>query len=96
MPSGRVGGQLDCHGAGWPAAQFRLSDRNGLWNRLRNVLVPGQSQKLGIKIKTIDGAPRPFWLNNAAGIQPAMQTWVDGVIRAALLPSPIPRLAASR
>jgi len=30
----------------------------------RTILVPGQSQKRGIKTKIIDGAPRPFWLNN--------------------------------
>ncbi len=30
----------------------------------RTVTVPGQSQQRGIKIKTIDGKPRPFWLNN--------------------------------
>jgi Carboxypeptidase regulatory-like domain len=32
----------------------------------RTVLVPGQSQKRGIKTKVIDGVPRPFWLNNPA------------------------------
>jgi len=30
----------------------------------RSVVVPGQSQQRGIKIKNVDGAPRPFWLNN--------------------------------
>jgi hypothetical protein len=30
------------------------------------VLVKGQDPKLGIKTKTIDGAPRPFWVNNPA------------------------------
>jgi hypothetical protein len=30
-----------------------------------DVLVPGQSQQKGIKSHVVDGAPRPFWLNNA-------------------------------
>ena len=29
-----------------------------------DVLVAGQSQQRGIKTKIVDGAPRPFWLNN--------------------------------
>ncbi|MDE3188685.1 MAG: TonB-dependent receptor [Acidobacteriota bacterium] len=28
------------------------------------MLVKGQSPQLGIKVKTIDGKPRPFWINN--------------------------------
>lgn len=29
------------------------------------ILMKGQSPQLGIKVKTIDGGPRPFWINNA-------------------------------
>jgi hypothetical protein len=44
----------------------------------RTVLVPGQSQKRGIKTKVIDGAPRPFWLNNAAAFNQPCQLGWDG------------------
>jgi hypothetical protein len=38
-----------------------------------SVLVPGQSQKLGIKSRVIDGAPRPFWINNNAAFNQPCQ-----------------------
>jgi hypothetical protein len=42
----------------------------------RTVLVSGQSQQRGIKTKTIDERPRPFWLNNAAAFnQPCQMGW---------------------
>jgi len=54
----------------------------------RTVLVPGQSQQRGIKIKTIDGAPRPFWLNNPQAFnQPCKLGW-DGVNPGSLAPIP--------
>ena len=46
-----------------------------------DVLVSGQSPKLGIKSKVIDGAPRPFWIGNAAGFsQPCQLSDKTGVI----------------
>jgi hypothetical protein len=44
----------------------------------RTVLVSGQSQQRGIKTKTIDGAPRPFWLNNSAAFNQPCQLGWDG------------------
>ncbi len=38
-----------------------------------DVLVAGQSPKLGIKTKTIDGGPRPFWVNNPAAFNQGCQ-----------------------
>ncbi|WP_239461449.1 TonB-dependent receptor [Occallatibacter savannae] len=52
------------------------------------VLVKGQDPKLGIKTKTIDGAPRPFWVNNPAAFsQPCQLTW-DGTNPGSLAPKP--------
>jgi hypothetical protein len=46
-----------------------------------DVRVSGQSPRLGIKSKVIDGAPRPFWINNAAAFsQPCKLSDVTGVI----------------
>jgi hypothetical protein len=46
-----------------------------------DVLVSGQSPKLGIKSKVIGGAPRPFWINNPAAFnQPCKLSDVSGVI----------------
>jgi hypothetical protein len=42
----------------------------------RTVLVKGQDQKRGIKTKTIDGAPRPFWLNNPSAFNQPCQLYV--------------------
>jgi len=42
-----------------------------------NVRVPGQSPQLGIKTKTIDGANRPFWINNAAAFNQPCQLGGD-------------------
>jgi hypothetical protein len=52
------------------------------------VLVSGQSQQRGIKTKTIDGAPRPFWLNNPAAFNQPCQLGWDGVNPASLAPIP--------
>ena len=54
----------------------------------REVLVPGQDQKLGVKTKVIDGAPRPFWLNNAAAFNQPCQLGWDGVNPGSLAPIP--------
>ena len=43
----------------------------------RTIVVPGQSQGRGIKTKIIDGAPRPFWLNNAAAFNQPCQLGND-------------------
>jgi len=46
-----------------------------------DILVSGQSAKLGIQTRVIDGAPRPFWINNAAAFaQPCKLTDVSGAI----------------
>jgi hypothetical protein len=37
------------------------------------VVVKGQSQQRGIKTKVVDGAPRPFWLNNPAAFNQPCQ-----------------------
>ncbi len=38
-----------------------------------DIKVPGQSPQLGIKVKPIDGANRPFWINNAAAFNQPCQ-----------------------
>ncbi len=38
-----------------------------------DVLVKGQSPKLGVKTKVIDGAPRPFWISNPAAFAQGCQ-----------------------
>ena len=38
-----------------------------------DVPVPGQSQKLGIKVKNINGVNQPFWFGNAAAFQQPCQ-----------------------
>ncbi|HEY2861006.1 MAG TPA: carboxypeptidase-like regulatory domain-containing protein [Terracidiphilus sp.] len=46
-----------------------------------DVRIAGQSPQLGIKSKTIDGAPRPFWINNAAAFgQPCKLSDATGSI----------------
>jgi hypothetical protein len=42
--------------------------------------VAGQSQQLGIKSKTINGALRPFWLGNAAAFNQPCQLGPEGPI----------------
>lgn len=53
-----------------------------------SVLVPGQSQQRGIKTKVVDGAPRPFWLNNAKAFNQPCQLGWDGVNPTSLAPIP--------
>jgi len=38
-----------------------------------DIRVPGQSPKLGIKVKPINGVNRPFWINNAAAFNQPCQ-----------------------
>lgn len=51
-----------------------------------SVLVPGQSQKLGIKSRVIDGAPRPFWINNNAAFNQPCQ--LGGSVPGSVTPIP--------
>jgi len=46
------------------------------------VRVPGQSQQLGIKLKTVAGdpVPRPFWIGNAAAFNQPCKLGVNGPI----------------
>jgi hypothetical protein len=53
-----------------------------------SVLVPGQSQQRGIKSHVIDGAPRPFWLNNAKAFNQPCQLGWDGTNPSSLAPVP--------
>ncbi len=50
-----------------------------------DVLVPGQSQQKGIKTHIVDGAPRPFWLNNPKAFNQPCQ--LGGTV-GALAPKP--------
>jgi len=52
----------------------------------RTVLVKGQSQQRGIKTKSIDGANRPFWLNNNAAFNQPCQ--LGGADPSSLAPIP--------
>src|SRR3569833_2659309 len=72
-----VGGPADLILGGWAMnwivtlqggqpLNFGCPDSTSAGTGCNDVLVKGQSPKLGIKTKTIDGAPRPFWVNNAA------------------------------
>ena len=45
-----------------------------------DIKVAGQSQQLGIKTKTIDGGPHPFWINNAAAFNQPCQLGANGPI----------------
>jgi Carboxypeptidase regulatory-like domain/TonB dependent receptor len=55
----------------------------------RTVVVPGQSQQRGIKTRVIDGAPRPFWLNNNAAFnQPCQLGGADPSSLAPIADSP--------
>jgi hypothetical protein len=45
-----------------------------------DIRVAGQSQQLGIKLKTINGALRPFWINNAAAFNQPCQLGPSGPI----------------
>src|SRR5690242_19389896 len=47
-----------------------------------SVLVPGQSQQRGIKSHVIDGAPRPFWLNNPKAFNQPCQLYIPDPINA--------------
>ena len=53
-----------------------------------DLLVSGQSQQRGIKSHVIDGAPRPFWLNNAKAFNQPCQLGWDGVNTSTLAPIP--------
>jgi hypothetical protein len=44
------------------------------------VRVAGQSQKLGMKSKTVNGALRPFWIGNAGAFNQPCKLGVDGPI----------------
>jgi hypothetical protein len=44
------------------------------------IKVAGQSPNLGIKLKTIDGGPRPFWIGNAAAFNQPCQIGASGPI----------------
>jgi hypothetical protein len=67
---------------------FGCPDGTSAGTGCNDVLVKGQSPKLGIKTKTIDGAPRPFWVNNAAAFnQPCKLGW-DGTNPGSLAPIP--------
>ena len=73
-----MGRQLDCDG-------YRVDSRSTSAVRLErtsgtgcnDILVPGQSQQLGIKTKVIDGVQRPFWLEQSDGLQSALPAWRD-------------------
>jgi|KBSMisStandDraft_5_1062788.scaffolds.fasta_scaffold08296_2 hypothetical protein len=54
----------------------------------REVLVPGQDQKLGVKSRVIDGALRPVWLNNAAAFNQPCQLGWNGTDPSTLAPIP--------
>jgi hypothetical protein len=45
-----------------------------------DIRVPGQSQQLGMKSKTINGALRPFWMGNAAAFNQPCQLGPEGPI----------------
>jgi hypothetical protein len=45
-----------------------------------DIRVAGQSQKLGMKSKTVSGALRPFWFGNAAAFQQPCELGSDGPI----------------
>jgi hypothetical protein len=45
-----------------------------------DIKVAGQSQKLGVTTKNIDGGPRPFWINNPAAFNQPCQLGVNGPI----------------
>jgi len=51
-----------------------------------SVLVPGQSQDRGVKVRTIDNSPRPFWLNNAKAFNQPCQ--LGGSAPGGLVPIP--------
>jgi hypothetical protein len=51
-------------------------------------LVPGQSQQRGIKMKTIGGAQRPFWLNNPQAFNQPCQLYVPDPVNAPTVIAP--------
>jgi hypothetical protein len=46
-----------------------------------DIKIAGQSQSLGIKTKTIDGGPHPFWINNAGAFNQPCQLGANGPIQ---------------
>ena len=75
-----LGHELDRNSARRPTDQLRLptSTTSGA-GQCNDVLFPGQSPKLGVKIATQGGYHGPFWIGNPGGIQPALS--VGGSVR---------------